>query len=164
MRKRINWEEIRNKYICGIKKDGKIEFPTIQDLAKEYSTSPATIGEHSSKDGWVKAREQYLNERRIKGEQKVAEAFAEKTVPFDTQTLNIAQKLLDKIGERVEVIGIIDKTSVYVNLSGALKQLMEVKKFILGEGGNRGNDRTSDIEQRIENLRSAIESSKDNDI
>ena len=73
--RKIPWEEICNKYIYGIEKDGKIEFPTVKDLAEEYDIAVTTIGEHSSKEGWVKLRENYLNERRIKGEQKVGQKF-----------------------------------------------------------------------------------------
>jgi hypothetical protein len=43
--------------------------------------------------------------------------------------------------------------------------LKDVEKAVLGEGDKGGgNDRTEDIEQALESLRSAIESSKDNDL
>ena len=129
----INWEEIRNKYIYGVQKDGKVEFPTVQDLSKEYGIDGSVIGRHSSKEGWVKARGNYINERSIKSQQKVIDEISDKIAPFDTDLFNKAKTVLEKLNALIEGI---DKPYNALLIANTLRSLKELEKSVIGEGGN----------------------------
>jgi hypothetical protein len=152
----INWEEIRDKYIYGIQKDDRSEFPTVQDLAEEYGTARQTIVAHSVKGNWVIARKNYLTERRLKSDQKVVDEISNKIVPLDIYLFEKLDKFIRGIGGMIdgifpnveegealkpsEIISI--KTSDLLNIINSLKQAKELEKSVLGEGGNgdNGND------------------------
>jgi hypothetical protein len=150
MKKRINWEEIRNKYIYGIQKDGKLEFPSQRDLADEYNIDPAVIGRQSSKESWAKAREDYISERSAKSQQKVVEEISDKIAPFDTFLFEKVDKFVRGVGGLIDHIFpesnpedkeplkatdlIVFKTSDLFSIITSLKIAKELEKAILGEG------------------------------
>jgi len=143
MKRQINWEEIRDKYVYGIEKDGKLEFPTIDDLSKEYKISRGKIGERSSREGWVKARERYLNERGTKREQKIIESISDRIAGFDTNIFNGIDKLAQKIIERIDALTPEEvKTFDFVNLANALRQAKEIENSVLGKEGKLEGEST----------------------
>lgn len=127
---RINWEEIKTKYVYGIEKEGKIIFPSTRDLADEYNISRGLVGERASKDGWVKLREQYMSESRAKVEQKLREHITSQDFDFDSELLDKAKKVIQKLDTLIENP---TNSSKYLAIAGILKQLEELKKEILGE-------------------------------
>jgi hypothetical protein len=152
MSNHINWEEIRNKYIYGILKDGKVEFPSTRDLAEEYNVSLSTIGDKASKEKWVDKREHYRNERRTKTEQKVINEVSDKIAPLDTYLFEKLDKFIRGIGGMIDKIFpepsseakeplkatdlIVFKTSDLFNIITSLKQAKELEKSVIGEGDN----------------------------
>ena len=142
-RRHINWEEIRDKYVYGIEKDGKLEFPTISDLSKEYGIDKGTIGRHSSKEDWAKLRQQYINERSTKSQQKIIESISDKIAGFDTSIFNGIDRLAQKIIERIDALAPEKaRTFDFVNLANALKQVKEIENSILGKEGTLGGEST----------------------
>ncbi|NLH62079.1 MAG: hypothetical protein GX452_11815 [Ignavibacteriales bacterium] len=157
---KVNWEEIRNKYIYGIEKDGKLEFPTIQDLADECNIARETISRRSSKEGWAKARSDYITERAQKRHEKAIEHFADELIPFDTDLFEKAKRISKKIDALIEKI---EKPNDSFILTNTLKQLKEVEDSLVGEVTVK-SDRAKDIERALEELRCSLESLKDDDI
>ena len=137
MSRKIPWEEICNKYIYGIEKDGKIEFPTVKDLAEEYDIAVTTIGEHSSKEGWVKLRENYLNERRIKGEQKVVDEVSNDIAKFDIDLFKQAEAVKEKMDELIKNI---KRPTDAFTIANTLKALKSVEQDVIGEGNGKSPD------------------------
>ena len=137
MSRKIPWEEIRNKYVYGIEKDGKIEFPSQRDLASEYGISPATIGERASKEKWAEAREQYLSERRAKSEQKVINEISDDVLSFDVGLFKQAQAIKEKLNELIANMG---KPTEALTLANTLKALKELENYVLGEKNNIGSE------------------------
>jgi hypothetical protein len=144
----INWEEISNKYIYGIEKDGKIEFPSTRDLAEQYDVSLSNIGDKASKEKWVDKREHYRNERRTKTEQKVINEISDKIAPLDIYLFEKLDKFIRGIGRMIDTIFqetqeplkpsdvIAIKTSDLFNIINSLKQAKELEKSVIGEGDN----------------------------
>lgn len=155
MRKKIPWEEIRNKYVYGIEKNGKLEFPTVRDLSKEYGVAINVIGGHSSKEGWVKLRENYLNESRTKTEQKIVEQISDEVVPFSTDLFEKAKKISTKVDLLIENIRRPNDALIIAN---TLRQLKELKDSVLGEKDNNetvainivvDSEESKDITERV---------------
>lgn len=132
---RINWEEIRTKYVYGIEKDGKLEFPSQRDLAKEYNIPISSIGERCSREKWTELRRNFLSENRAKTEQKLRERVEEKDFNFDSELLDKAEKIIKKLDQ---IIQTADKPSAVLALSTTLRQLEDLKKEILGEQSTTG--------------------------
>jgi len=150
MRKRINWEEIRNKYVYGTEKGGKLEFLTIKDLSEEYGVGKREIERHSSKEGWVGAREKYVGERSEKCRQNVIDSVSEKIAPLDTYLFEKLDQFIRGIGGMINNIFPVDiketqeplkasdiivvKTSDLLNIITSLRSAKELEKAVLGEG------------------------------
>jgi len=150
MSNHINWEEIRNKYIYGVQKDGKFEFPSQKDLATEYDIDPAIIGRRCSKEGWVKARENYISERSVKSQQKVIDEMSDEIAPFDKNLFKKAKEILKELDTLI-----ILKPNDAFTIANTLKSLKEVEKSVLGEGTGK-NDSTEEIDEAINELRREI--------
>lgn len=149
---RINWEEIRDKYVYGIEKDGKIEFPSIRDLAERYNVSRTSIGEKASKEKWTGQRLQYLDDRRTKTGQKVIEEISDKVAPLDTYLFEKVDQFIRGIGGIIDRLFpepnkneeplkatdlLVFKTSDFFNLITSLRVAKELEKSVLGEGNNK---------------------------
>ena len=102
--RKIPWEEIRNKYVYGIEKDGKLEFPTIRDLADEYNVSRSVLGDRAVKEDWVEKRKQYLDERRTKTGQKVVDEISNDIAKFDIDLFKQAEAVKEKVNELIKNI------------------------------------------------------------
>jgi len=130
---KINWEEIHNSYTFGTQKDGKIEFPTLKDLADKYHISPFTIRKHSSKEKWSEDREQFLKETRQKSQQKIVEKISEDLVPYDVDLFKEAKRRFEESKALL-----IRKPTDFLIIVNALKGSKDIENSILGEGTTEG--------------------------
>jgi hypothetical protein len=131
---KINWEEIHQAYTFGTPKDGKIEFPTLKDLADKYHLSLFTIKKHSSKEKWSEDREQFLKETRQKSQQKVIEKISEDLVPYDVDLFKEAKRRFDQS----KVLSIRKPSDVLIIIN-ALKGFKDFEETFLGEKTNKEN-------------------------
>ena len=87
MSKGIPWEDIKNEYIST-----KI---SQRDLAKKYGINITNITNRSTREGWVKLREEFSNRIQTKALQNIEEA----ALNFQAQVSESAIKLLEKVNE-----------------------------------------------------------------
>ena len=142
MSRKIPWEEIRNKYVYGIEIDGRLEFPTIRDLADEYNVSRSVLGDGAVKEDWVEKRKQYLDERRTKTGQKVVDEISNDIAKFDIDLFKQAEAVKEKMNKLIKNI---EKPTDAFTIANTLKALKSVEQDVIGEG----NGKSSDIVQVI---------------
>ena len=135
--RKIPWEEIRNKYIYGIEKDGRLEFPSIRDLSKEYNIDVGIIGHKASKEGWVESRKQYLNDRSTKTQQKVVDEVSNDIAKFDIDLFKQAEAVKEKVNELIKNI---KRPTDAFTIANTLKALKSVEQDVIGEGNGKSSD------------------------
>lgn len=119
----IDWVKIRNEYVTGT--------CGLHSLAAKYRIDRRNLERHSSREGWVAAREEYRKRVSALAEEKAAEKQAEEFAAY------IDEARGDFIRDHREIQKKIDETIHYgeafsprdlKNLSGLLADLMRVYK------------------------------------
>ena len=137
MSRKIPWEEIRNKYVYGVEREGKLEFPSIRDLSKEYNIDVGIIGHKASKEGWVESRKQYLNDRSTKTQQKVVDEVSNDIAKFDIDLFKQAEAVKEKMDELIKNI---KRPTDAFTIANTLKALKSVEQDVIGEGSGKSPD------------------------
>ncbi len=102
MKKRINWEMIKQDYIQGYKKEGKLYYPSMRDLSKKYVMDIATIGRQAKKNEWVAKKEIYINKKSMRTQQKAIESFSDETSKFDIECFIGARSIIEITKSAIE--------------------------------------------------------------
>lgn len=144
--KKINREirdKIEEQYIYGIEKNGKIHFPSYQELADIFQCCKGTISNYATKNQWEEKREIFKNKtlnkinakkELIKIDEK-SERVADTIVDFDIQCFNIARDGIMQCKNRLSMMEITDEqgTSALEKISFALEKFQKVGKNAIGE-------------------------------
>jgi len=85
VKKKINWEIVRQDYIQGYKKEGKLYYPSMRDLAGKYNISASGLMGRASKKEWVAKRKIYQSKIRANIEQKSIENYSDEASKFDIE-------------------------------------------------------------------------------
>lgn len=137
------FKEIEDKYVFGIEKDGKLHFPSFQELADIYNLSKATVFNYSKKGQWEEKREIFKNKNlekiNIKKEQlridNIADNVSGEIVNFDIECLNIAKDGVKKCMELLNSFSESEVQPPYAleRISAALDKFQKVGKNAIGE-------------------------------
>ena len=95
MKNKINWEIIRQDYIQGYKKEGKLFYPSMRDLAAKYNISASGLMGRASKKEWVAKRKIYQSKIRANVEQKSIENFSDEASKFDIECFVGARNIIE---------------------------------------------------------------------
>ena len=140
-----DWQKIETEYIT--------TDTSYRKLADKYGIDQATISRKAKKEDWVSKRQHHLSETQA----KILTADTEEKVDRAVRLMTVADKLLDKVEQWVEMGDPISATHIK-NLSDAIKNIKEVQMIRTAE----------DIEEqkaRIAKLRKEAESEdEDNEI
>lgn len=110
----MDWKRIKAEYIAG--------GTSYRKLAEKYGVSPTTLTKVAGREGWVEARRQ----ADIKKTSKIVDAVSEKEAKKAVDIVDVADKLLNKIAE---VIDLISDTQGLKHISSALKDIKDIKGF-----------------------------------
>ena len=110
----MDWKKIKAEYIAG--------GTSYRKLAEKYKVSPTTLTKVAGREGWVEARRQ----ADIKKTSKIIDAVSEKEANKAVDIVDVADKLLNKIAE---VIDLISDTQGLKHISSALKDIKDIKGF-----------------------------------
>ena len=108
----MGWQKIKNEYITGE--------ATLRELATKYEVSFSTIQKKSSEEGWRKLRKK----KRRKTEEKIIESVSAKEAKKAVNIIDVADKLLEKIGTLADMVGDADSIK---KLTSAIKDLKDIK-------------------------------------
>ena len=115
-----DWQKIKTEYIT--------TDTSYRKLADKYGIDQATISRKAKKEDWVSKRQHHLSETQA----KVLAADTEKKVDRASRLMTVADKLLEKVEQWVEMGEPISANSIK-NLSDAIKNIKEVQMIRTAE-------------------------------
>ena len=121
---RTDWNAIRAEYI-------KDERTSYRSLAKKHSISLGALVKRAIAEKWVELRKQKKNKSITKFIEKTSDEESEKLLSIN----NVADNLLAKINEIIEVSALINSQSIK-QLTSALKDIKDMKDDKKDDIGN----------------------------
>jgi TolA-binding protein len=112
---RLDWKCIKAEYVA----DGI----SLRELSIKHGVSFSTIQKKSMEEKWGDLRKK----RRRKTEEKIIDAVVSKEVKKATDIVDVADKLLGKISEMLDMDVNAYNTQNIKNLTSALKDLKDIK-------------------------------------
>ena len=98
---KYDWEIIRIHYVQGRENGHGLEWPTLEQLALEYSIPPSTVRSRAHRDGWVQERAEFHTELVHRTQEKTLEQLAEKASQLDLQAFSVARAMLALAGSEL---------------------------------------------------------------
>ena len=133
-----NWKRIKAEYAAG--------GISLRELSTKYGVSFSTIQKKSMEEKWGNLRKK----SRRKAEEKIVESLATKEAQRATNIVDVADKLLGKISEMLDMDVNAYNTQNIKNLTSALKDIKDIKGF-------KSEADMREQEARIANLRRQAE-------
>ena len=115
-----DWKKIETEYIT--------TDTSYRKLADKYGIDQATISRKAKKEDWVSKRQHHLSETQA----KILTADTEKKVDRASRLMTVADKLLEKVEQWVEMGDPVSATSIKY-LSDAIKNIKEVQMIRTAE-------------------------------
>lgn len=138
-----DWQKIETEYIT--------TDTSYRKLADKYGIDQATISRKAKKEDWVSKRKHHISETQA----KILTADTEEKVDRAVRLMTVADKLLDKVEQWVEMSDPISATHIK-NLSDAIKNIKEVQMI-------RTEEDIAEQNARIDKLRKEAEKEEQND-
>lgn len=110
------WEKIKMEYIS--------TNTSFRQLESKYGVSFTQIQGRAKRGNWIADRERFKSNRT----EKSLDSICEQQVADITKAMRVADQLLDKISEAVEVVEAADTQSIK-QLTSAIKDLKEIGVF-----------------------------------
>ena len=132
-----DWQKIKTEYITGN--------ASYRELAQKYGVHKDTIWRKAKDEGWVDLRRQHTDNTQT----KILEADTEEKVDRATRLKTVADKLLDKVEQWVEMGEPISATSIK-NLSDAIKNIKEVQMIRTAEDIEEQKARIAKLQKEAE--------------
>jgi tryptophanyl-tRNA synthetase len=155
MQKKINWEIIRRDYIQGYKKEGKLYYPSMRDLATKYNISASGLMGKASKNEWAAKRKIYQSKIRANIEQKSIENFSDEASKFDLECFTGARDIIKITKKNIEDFKKRKETLNRQEIKN-LKSLSEIRlnaqkeaKLSLGEATDKGELKIIDAKRKL---------------
>lgn len=110
----VDWKQIKSEYIAG--------GTSYRKLAAKHGVSFSTLKDIARKEKWTDLREQAQH----KADTKLTDVIGEKQAARSAKIIDVADKLLDKISDTIDALGVIDSQSLK-HFTSALKDLKDIK-------------------------------------
>ena len=110
----MDWKKLKAEYIAG--------GTSYRKLAEKYKVPRSNIERRAKAEKWSELRGQ----AEAKAEAKMVETISRNHAKNADKIISVADKLLDKIGDTIEKMDVIDTQSIK-HLSSALKDLRDIK-------------------------------------
>ena len=132
--KRPDYTEARNYYIKG----DKNEYPTLQDIAKEFNYSLSTLRKQAANEGWLKKRKERLKLKEIINIRKEFMGKASKLTNVSLNAISAAEYIINQIKDEQKQIELGNKV---FDVHLATKQIWALNNAMkLVEKGNETLD------------------------
>jgi hypothetical protein len=136
-----DWQDIKTEYITT-----KTSF---RKLADKHGLNKDTIWKKAKEEGWDDLRRQHIDNVQT----KILDADTEQKVDRAVRLMTVADKLLDKVEQWVEMSDPISATQIK-NLSDAIKNIKEVQMIRTEEDIAEQNARIAKLHKEAENEKS----------
>ena len=110
----MDWKKVKAEYIAG--------GTSYRKLAAKYGVSFSTLRNIAIREKWTELREQASN----KSVTKLVESIGEQNGTYKVSINNVADKLLEKISNTLELMDVIDSQSIK-HFTSALKDIKDIK-------------------------------------
>ena len=140
----IDWIKIKSEYI-----NGNI---SQRDLAKKYDISFNTLKTRASKENWADLKKEQHNKITTKVQQKTAEKIIDKAVQRNSEILNLADMLIEKVKDSIETTS-NDDTYKIRQLVQSVKDLKEV---VRSEGEKDMDESEKQHSELLEAIKDAL--------
>ena len=110
----MDWNEIKTEYVT--------TDTSYRKLSKKYGISATQIGNVARSEGWVQAREQFLEETYTKTLKEISKKQTERVKRLQT----ITDKILKKIEKSVELMDEAD-LQAFRQITATLKDIKEIQ-------------------------------------
>ena len=142
----MDWKKVKADYIAG--------GTSYRKLAEKYGVSFSTLKEIARREKWTELKEK----ARYKADTKFADLMGEKQANRSAKINDVADMLLDKISNTLEMMDVVDSQSIK-HFTSALKDIKDIK-------GIKSDIDLKEQEARIAKLQkdAEAESNKDNEV
>ena len=132
-----DWQKIKTEYIT--------TDTSYRKLADKYGIDQATIARRAKKEDWVSNRQHHAD----KTQAKILTADAKNKADRAARLMTVADKLLRKVEQMVDIEGPISATSLK-NLSDALKNIKETQMVRTAEDIEEQKARIAKLQKEAE--------------
>ena len=139
----MDWEKVKAEYIAG--------GTSYRKLAEKYGVSFSTLKDIAIREKWTDLKEQARNKANTNLVNSIGRNSAKRSVKIN----DVADKLLDKINNTLELIEVLDSQSIK-HFTSALKDIRDIK-------GIKSDIDLKEQEARIAKLQKDAESGKFDD-
>lgn len=166
--------EIRNEFVQGVNKNGKIVYPTLDELIKKHNVAQSTIYRTARMDSWKLQKDQYISEYQAKLDKQRQKDNAQRSRQMDDQSITLANALFATVGQVIQLNnnelkqGKLGLMPNQINsLANALATAQRTAKLALGEATDNINANISennDAFRRAMELLDEVETSRSQSI
>ena len=110
----MDWEKVKAEYIAG--------GTSYRKLAEKYGVSFSTLKDIAIREKWTDLKEQARNKANTNLVNSIGRNSAKRSVKIN----DVADKLLDKINNTLELIEVLDSQSIK-HFTSALKDIKDIK-------------------------------------
>ena len=139
----MDWKRIKAEYIAG--------GTSYRKLVEKYGVSLTTLQRVAKRENWIALRKQAED----KTETKIVESVSDKNSKLNISINEVADKLITKMTETIEMMDVIDGQTIK-HFTSALKDLKDIK-------GLKSETDLREQEARIAKLQKEAEKDEDKD-
>ena len=134
----VEWHKIKAEYIAG--------GTSYRKLAEKYGVSFTTLTRTAQREDWIGLRKK----TEEKATTKIVDVVSNKEADKANKIICVADKLLDKISEMLDIYVNAYNTQNIKNLTSALKDLKEIKGFKYAADMREQEARIRNLEKQAE--------------
>lgn len=138
--KKHDWPTIKSEYVQGIVTEGRIEYPTYEELAKRHKVSFGYLRKRAAIENWTEQRNIYIAKLEQKTLEKKTDKLAAQQADFDYEIFQTTKNLfayikakMNNINRDIQVNEVLPALTEIEQLTKTLKQIQEIGKRALGE-------------------------------
>lgn len=98
-----DWHSVEAAYVRGIQVGGKVQFPSLDEIAAHFGISRRQAAYHSRRRGWPAKREAFRTEFALESHRLTVQRRLDEQKQFDDATLTVAKVVLNKAIQALQV-------------------------------------------------------------
>lgn len=98
--KKYDWDGVRLAYVQGRENGNGLEWPTLEQLAKEHDMPAPTVRSRAHRENWTNQRSDFHTSLIHKTREMTLEQLAEKVSQLDLQAFSVARAAIALLGKQ----------------------------------------------------------------
>lgn len=154
---------MRRDFVEGVEEDGRITFPTLNEVAARHSYDASNLRRRAGKEKWTAARRSFAAKVTQKTQEVKAKTIASKAAQLDAKAARTAERMLDwcerqviklskkKTGEAAGMKHVADVTRV-AQVIGRLSLGQPLDPGVIGGAGKYNFDLSNLTDDQLDDL------------